>query len=240
MNEKENRMYTDKRDVHNSRKDTGSCLDGEKVVCRVKSVHKEGIAVSVKLGGQVVNGIVSPRCYGVGEARVRALESIRPGDSIEAVVRSYDANTRSCSLVLPGFEDLPRLPRKAQSQGFAMALDSPSGMASATVGGKKSNRASVSARWRRILAFLQEAAMVIDYLHWRVLGKQNLEQPGELLFALTADLEGPLTEDAVVRQLEAIAQQARAGFVDGDDFPLFGSLDGRVSSCGMGRRREMR
>lgn len=116
-------MY--RRDMHTSRKDTGSCLDGEKVMCMVKSVHKEGVAVSVMLGGQVVNGTISTRCYGVGEARARALEAIRLGDVIEAVVRSYDANTRSCSLVLPGAEDLPRLPRKARPQGFAMALESP-------------------------------------------------------------------------------------------------------------------
>ena len=229
-------MY--RRDMHTSRKDTGSCLDGEKVMCMVKSVHKEGVAVSVMLGGQVVNGTISTRCYGVGEARARAREAIRLGDVIEAVVRSYDANTRSCSLVLPGAEDLPRLPRKARPQGFAVALDSPRGMASATVGGRKSNRASVSARWRRIQTFLQEAAMVIDYLHWRTLGKQNLEQPEDPLFALTADQDGDLTEDAVVGQLEAIARQARAGFVDGDEFPLFGSLDGRVSLCRMGRGRE--
>ena len=90
--------------------------DGKLVLCTVKAVHKEGVAVSVELDGQVVNGVISPRCYGVGEERMQALEAINHGDVIEAVVRSYDACTKSCSLVLPGFESLPRLPKKQKAQ----------------------------------------------------------------------------------------------------------------------------
>lgn len=86
--------------------------DGKTVQCTVKAVHKEGVAVSVELDGQVVNGVISPRCYGVGEERMQALAAINPGDAIEAVVRTYDVRTKSCSLVLPGFEDLPRLPKR--------------------------------------------------------------------------------------------------------------------------------
>ena len=89
--------------------------DGKTVQCTVKAVHKEGVAVSVELDGQVVNGVISPRCYGTGEERKSALAAISPGDVIEAVVRSYDAHAKSCSLVLPGFEDLPRLPKRPKS-----------------------------------------------------------------------------------------------------------------------------
>ena len=81
------------------------------VKCTVKSVHKEGVAVNVELDHEIVNGVISPRCYGSSEERERALAEIRPGDVLEAVIRSYDPHTRSCSLVLPGFEDLPRLPK---------------------------------------------------------------------------------------------------------------------------------
>ena len=90
--------------------------DGKKVLCTVKAVHKEGVAVNVELDGKIANGTISPRCYGVGRVRMKALAAIKPGDRIEAVVRSYDAHTRSCSLVLPGFEDLPRLPKRVKVQ----------------------------------------------------------------------------------------------------------------------------
>lgn len=86
---------------------------GQQVVCTVKSVHAEGVAVNVELNGQTVNGMISPRCYGSGDERVMALAAIAPGDVIQAVVRSYDPRVKSCSLVLPGYEDLPRLPKKA-------------------------------------------------------------------------------------------------------------------------------
>ena len=88
---------------------------GQQVVCTVKSVHAEGVAVTVPLNGQIVNGTISPRCYGSGDERVMALAAIAPGDVVQAVVRSYDPRVKSCSLVLPGCEDLPRLPKKAHS-----------------------------------------------------------------------------------------------------------------------------
>ena len=81
------------------------------------------------------------------------------------------------------------------------------------------------ARWRRIQAFIQEAGLVLDYLHWRVLCKRYGEQPASALFLMTADEDGELTEEMIVEQLEAIAQQARAGFVDGPGFPVFASLN---------------
>ena len=80
-------------------------------------------------------------------------------------------------------------------------------------------------RWRRIQAFIQEAGIVLDYLHWRVLCKRYGEQPASALFLMTADDDGELTEEMIVEQLEAIARQARAGFVVGPGFPVFASLN---------------
>ena len=80
-------------------------------------------------------------------------------------------------------------------------------------------------RWRRIQAFIQEAGLVLDYLHWRVLCKRCGDQPAPALFLMTADGDGELTEEMIVAQLEAIARQARAGFVDGPGFPVFASLN---------------
>ena len=45
---------------------------------------------------------------------------------------------------------------------------------------------------------------------------------------MTADDDGELTEEMIVEQLEAIARQARAGFVDGQGFPVFASLNRNV------------
>lgn len=81
------------------------------------------------------------------------------------------------------------------------------------------------ARWGRIQAFIQEAGIVLNYLHWRVLCKRCGDQPAPALFLMTADGDGELTEEMVVEQLEAIARQARAGFVDGQGFPVFASLN---------------
>ena len=81
------------------------------------------------------------------------------------------------------------------------------------------------ARWRRIKAFIQEAGLVLDYLYWRVLCKCSGDQPASALFLMTADNDGELTEEMIVAQLEAIARQARAGFVDGPGFPVFASFN---------------
>ncbi len=80
-------------------------------------------------------------------------------------------------------------------------------------------------RWRRIQAFVQEAGIVLDYLHWRVRCKCSGAQPASALFLMTADGDCELTEEMIVAQLEAIARQARAGFVDGPGFPVFASLN---------------
>lgn len=85
---------------------------------------------------------------------------------------------------------------------------------------------SEDSHWAQVQRFLQEVGLVVDYLHWRVICKRCGEQPlPSPLFAMTADADGELTDKLVVKQLEDIARQARAGFIAGDGFPVFGPLD---------------
>ena len=81
------------------------------------------------------------------------------------------------------------------------------------------------ARWWRIQVFIQEAGIVLEYLHWRVLCKCSGDQPAPAVFLMTADGDGEQTEETIVAQLEAIARQARAGFVDGPGFPVFATFN---------------
>ena len=82
------------------------------------------------------------------------------------------------------------------------------------------------AHWRQVVVFLQEAGTVIDYLLRRVYAKQAGEELSEpVLYAETADDDGPLTDELTVHYLDAMARQARAGFVDGSGFPVFGSME---------------
>ena len=77
----------------------------------------------------------------------------------------------------------------------------------------------------RMQMYLQEAAAVIHYLHWRVVVKRDGEyKPDHGSFEIQADCDGEFTEALVVEYLEAIAKQARAGFCRGPNFPVFGSL----------------
>lgn len=89
-------------------------VPGQAVEVIVRSVHYDGVAVATLVDGRVVYGTISPRCYGVGRARVTALADVKPGDRISAVVRSYDRRRESLSLVLPGFEDLLRVSERAR------------------------------------------------------------------------------------------------------------------------------
>ena len=87
-------------------------------------------------------------------------------------------------------------------------------------------REAEDAHWRRVTVFLQEAATVLDYLLRRVYAKRLGEDISEpVLYAETADIDGPLSEELVVRYVEAIARSAQAGFVDVDGFPIFGSME---------------
>lgn len=75
----------------------------------VKSVRMNGVSVEMPGAGA---GTISTRCWGYGMERANALAKVRPGDEYDVSVRSYDPRTRSLSLVLCGFEDLPPNPKK--------------------------------------------------------------------------------------------------------------------------------
>ena len=79
--------------------------------------------------------------------------------------------------------------------------------------------------WRRIEIFLCEARVVVDYLHWRVCCRRYGDLPESPLFKMAADDDGELTDEQIVEYLEAIARQARAGFVAGKGFPIFLPLE---------------
>lgn len=79
--------------------------------------------------------------------------------------------------------------------------------------------------WMRVQRVLQEVGLVVDYLHTRVVCKRNCESTTlSPHFAQVADADGELTDVLIVKQLEAIARQAKAGFVSGEGFPVFGPL----------------
>lgn len=77
---------------------------GQKLLATIKAVHKEGVLVEMPQGRGA--GVISPRCWGDGEARIRALAGLHPGDEVEVCVRSYHALTRTLSLVLTGCEEM--------------------------------------------------------------------------------------------------------------------------------------
>ena len=82
----------------------------DRFLATVRSIRKEGVYIEMPRGGV---GCISPRCWGDGISRTTALKGIKPGDKIEVVVRTWDPRTRAASLVLPGYENLPRNPKAA-------------------------------------------------------------------------------------------------------------------------------
>ena len=123
---------------------------------------------------------------------------------------------------------------KLQKKGSENMADTPK-VAVATT--KRSSSPHVSrspaeedAHWRRVMVFLQQADTILDYLLRRVYAKRKGEDLSEpALYAQTADDDGPLTDELVVGYLEAIAGQARAGFIDGSGLPFF-SIDDYLKS----------
>lgn len=91
---------------------------------------------------------------------------------------------------------------------------------------KKKESPLTSEKLTRMQVFLQEAAAVVDFLHWRVVAmRDEAYKPSHGCFEIQADCDGELTEATVVEYLEAIAKQACEGFVASEKFPVFGSLD---------------
>ena len=81
----------------------------------------------------------------------------------------------------------------------------------------------------RVMVFLQEAGTIVDFLLRRVYCKRSGEDLAEpALYAQAADDDGERTDELIVKYLDAIARQARAGFVEGDGFPVFAPI-GRLS-----------
>ena len=71
---------------------------GRTLRATVKAVGKTGVMVEMPDGRG--SGVITPRCWGDGIARKKALASIRPGDEFDVIVRLYDARALTLSLVL--------------------------------------------------------------------------------------------------------------------------------------------
>ena len=77
-----------------------------------------------------------------------------------------------------------------------------------------------------IAAWVVEAICLGNWSTWRYGlycngGTEKLSP----LFGQVADADGELTDELIVEQFNAIARQAAVGFVAGDGFPVFGSLE---------------
>lgn len=70
----------------------------------VIAVRESG--VNVRMPADKGSGMVSTRCWGSGAARAQALAKVKVGDRLDVIVKSYDRNTMTLSLVLKGFERL--------------------------------------------------------------------------------------------------------------------------------------
>lgn len=75
---------------------------GQRFKATVKAVRESG--VNIEMAGGRGAGVISPRCWGKGAERAKALAKIKPGDTYDVVVRSFDPRTCTLSLVLAGCE----------------------------------------------------------------------------------------------------------------------------------------
>ena len=73
-------------------------VPGQILRATVKGVNETGVMVKMPSGRG--SGVISPRCWGSGVDREKALAAIRPGDEFDVVVRFFDAHTITLSLVL--------------------------------------------------------------------------------------------------------------------------------------------
>ena len=85
-------------------------MPGRMLRATVKVVNETGVMVKMPSGHG--SGVISPRCWGTGIEREKALAEIRPGDEFDVVVCNYDARTMTMSLALVGCEHLKPLPGK--------------------------------------------------------------------------------------------------------------------------------
>ena len=85
-------------------KAVGGFKPGDAYRATVTAVRESG--VNVRMPTDKGSGMVSTRCWGAGAARAQALAKIKVGDELDVIVKSYDRNTMTLSLVLKGFEQL--------------------------------------------------------------------------------------------------------------------------------------
>lgn len=77
---------------------------GDAYRATVIAVRESG--VNVRMPSDKGSGLISTRCWGKGGTRAQALAKIKVGDRLDVVVKSYDPNTMTLSLVLKGCEQL--------------------------------------------------------------------------------------------------------------------------------------
>lgn len=82
----------------------GGFKPGDAYRATVTAVRESG--VNVRMPADKGSGMISTKCWGFGVAREQALAKIKAGDVFDVVVKSYDWNTMTLSLVLKGFEQL--------------------------------------------------------------------------------------------------------------------------------------
>ena len=70
---------------------------GAKFVATVKAVHESGVNIVMPNGKGA--GLISPRCFGDGVRRRKALAAIRPGDTIPVTVKEFYPQTMTILLV---------------------------------------------------------------------------------------------------------------------------------------------
>lgn len=82
----------------------GGFKPGDAYRATVTAVRESG--VNVRMPADKGSCMVSTRCWGSGAARAQALAKVKVGDRLDVIVKSYDRNTKTLSLVLKGFENL--------------------------------------------------------------------------------------------------------------------------------------
>lgn len=82
----------------------GAFKRGESYCATVTAVHEQGVNVQTPYGKGGAQ--ISTKCWGDGVARAEALAALKPGDTLDVVVKAYDTRSRTISLVLANRTDL--------------------------------------------------------------------------------------------------------------------------------------